>query len=356
VNSRGRIPPGVAAVLPRSGFSDATVMVVGDLMLDRYVSGDVHRISPEAPVPVLTVHGERVAAGGAANVALNVAGLKARTHMFGVVGKDATADRLIGILSNHGIDPSGIIADESRPTTRKTRVMCGTHQIVRLDEEVTTEISGAVREQLLDGIRSAMNRHAIGAVILSDYSKGVLGVELTRALIDGCAERGVPVLVDPKKSSYSVYRRAACITPNVKEFHGALAGLGLPEGEPASAGARLREVLQCQMLLVTQGAAGMTLVSSNGSLHLPALAEEVFDVSGAGDTVIATMATALGHGIEPAHAAALANIAASIVVRKLGTAPIRWQELEALLTGTDSAREASLVDRRPRREFANTPH
>lgn len=329
--TRRPIPPIIATGMPRCGFSGVTVLVVGDLMLDRYVFGDVRRISPEAPVPVLTMTGEKAAAGGAANVALNVAGLRARAHVFGVVGQDAAASRLIEVLSARGVDTTGVVVDTARPSTCKTRVMCGTHQIVRLDQESTHEIPDHPRQQLLDRFWAAVRHHAVNAVILSDYAKGVLSAGLTRSVIEGCAAREIPVFVDPKKSSYSLYRQATCITPNLSEFHGALPALGIPEGDVAWSAGRLREALQCPLLLITQGADGMTLISRNGGLHLPALVQEVFDVSGAGDTVIATMAAAIGYGLEPAHAAGLANIAASLVVQKLGTAPVEWQELEALL-------------------------
>jgi rfaE bifunctional protein kinase chain/domain len=174
----------------------------------------------------------------------------------------------------------------------------------------------------------------VGAAVLSDYSKGVLGNVLTKRLIHECVARGTKVFVDPKKTNYSVYSNATCITPNLKEFHSAIAAMGILGGDLPLSGQRLRDVLHCETLMVTQGSEGMTLFSDDAVLHLPALAEEVFDVSGAGDTVIACMATAIAYGMEAGLAAELANIAASIVVRKVGTAPVQWKQLVQYLTAT----------------------
>lgn len=315
--------------LPLRGFSDATVLIIGDLMVDKYIDGDVHRISPEAPVPVLSVRGERNLAGGAANVALNTAGLYANTIVAGVIGEDAAGEQLLTLLKRAGVCYEGVVHDPSRPTTRKTRVVCGNHQIVRLDEEVTFDLTDTVASELLAKIERLFDR--VDAVILSDYAKGVLSRELPQIIIQACSRRKIPVLVDPKRSDYIAYQGATFITPNLKEFQLALESLGL-NGKPLQSSARalLRRV-KCETLLVTQGAEGMTLVTSTAFVHLPAMAEEVFDVSGAGDTVIATLGAALAAGLPVQSGIELANAAASIVVRHSGTAPINWLDLYDLI-------------------------
>ena len=317
------------SLAPRRGFAEATILVLGDLMVDRYINGDVQRISPEAPVPVLSVRGERNVAGGAANVALNTAGLHAKTIVAGVIGEDAAGEELLTLLNRSGVCNEGVVRDSSRPTTRKTRVVCGNHQIVRLDEEVTSHISETIASELLSKIEKLLEQ--VDAVILSDYAKGVLAKDLPQVIIKACARRKMPVLVDPKRYDYTAYQGATCITPNLKEFQHALEFLGL-KGEPLyNSAPALRRELKCDALLVTQGPDGMTLVTNSALVHLPTMAEEVFDVSGAGDTVIATVGTALAAGLPVQSAVELANAAASIVVRHSGTAPINWLDLYDLI-------------------------
>lgn len=315
-------------------------------MLDRYISGDVTRISPEAPVPVVAVRQEHAVAGGAANVALNVAGLKAHTILAGVTGDDQAGRHLARILLQSGVDVHGLLIDSRRPTTCKTRVVSGNHQIVRLDEEVTDEISDDLSGQLFERVCCFLN-DSVSGIILSDYGKGVLSERLTKAIISECRSRKIPVIVDPKRDHYAPYAGATCITPNQKEFKAALRSLGIVETDLTTAGLQLRSRLSCGTLLVTQGANGMTLVTAEQAYHLPALAEEVFDVSGAGDTVIAVFTTALAAGLDLLTAVQLANAAASLVVRRSGTAPVTWEELYAFtrrsLPAVDSLLELALV-------------
>jgi D-beta-D-heptose 7-phosphate kinase / D-beta-D-heptose 1-phosphate adenosyltransferase len=313
-------------VLPAHGFTTTSVLIIGDLMLDRYISGEVTRISPEAPVPVLSVTGEQAVAGGAANVALNVAGLRARTAIAGVVGADVAGKRLTAILDEKGMDLRGVLTDEHRPTTCKTRVVSGNHQIVRLDEEVIEDLSLTVSCQLFERVQWILSE-GVDTVVLSDYGKGVLAAEFTQRVIQECRTRGIPVLVDPKRVDYTPYAHATCITPNQKEFKAAISGMGITGQDLLTAGRQLREIVDCGTLLVTRGAQGMTLITSEHAHHFPALAQEVYDVSGAGDTVIAVLATALAHGLDLVSAVHLANAAASIVVRHAGTSPIRWESL-----------------------------
>jgi D-beta-D-heptose 7-phosphate kinase/D-beta-D-heptose 1-phosphate adenosyltransferase len=313
------------------GFSGARVLVVGDIMMDCYALGDVHRISPEAPVPVVALRERRWNVGGAANVAMNVAGLLGSAIVAGVVGDDSAGQRLAGDLRSAGIDTAGLVVDASRPTTCKTRVMSGSHQIVRLDEEVTNELDQTCAKELLKRIVSILDT-VPDAVVLSDYAKGVFSDATLTAIIAECRGRGIPALVDPKKLDYMRYAGATCITPNFHEFRDALLALGIPHGSFVENGASLRERLGSPLLLVTQGADGMTLFRENAEArHLPALAQEVFDVSGAGDTVIATLATSLAIGDDVEDAMLLANVAASIVVTKIGTKPVAWTELQSAL-------------------------
>jgi D-beta-D-heptose 7-phosphate kinase / D-beta-D-heptose 1-phosphate adenosyltransferase len=322
--------------LPSTGFSNVTLLVVGDLMLDKYIDGEVHRISPEAPVPVVSVRRERGTAGGAANVALNVTGLNAKVIVAGVIGDDVAGEELRQLLGRAGIADDGIVSDCSRVTTRKTRVICGAHQIVRLDEEAADDVSVPVGHELVQRVTRLASH--VDAVILSDYAKGVLSGDLPQRIIQMLNRQGIPVLVDPKRADYTAYCGATCITPNLKEFQHAVERTGTLNKPFTASASLLRDRLKCKYLLVTQGADGMTLVDESSATHLAALAEEVFDVSGAGDTVIATVSTALASGLSMRSAVELANAAASIVVRHIGTTPIRWQDLYELLNqGTGGA-------------------
>jgi D-beta-D-heptose 7-phosphate kinase/D-beta-D-heptose 1-phosphate adenosyltransferase len=330
-----------------NGFSGTTVLIVGDLMADCYVSGDVHRISQEAPVPVLAVRRHRWAAGGAANVAMNVAGLHGTAIVAGLAGNDSAGRRLTAILNDHAIRTDGIVIDPDRPTTCKTRVMSGNHQIVRLDEEITTDLDRRQEADLLARIVGILDERP-AAVVLSDYAKGVLTDAILAALIAACRDRSVPVLVDPKKPDYRRYAGATCVTPNFPEFQHALLTMALPWGDLAESGHRLREAIGTEFLLVTQGAEGMTLFRADTQTrHLPALAQEVFDISGAGDTVIATLATCVGAGMQMETAMSFANAAASIVVAKVGTVPIQWQDLARLLEKQELLEWSDPPDRSP---------
>jgi D-beta-D-heptose 7-phosphate kinase/D-beta-D-heptose 1-phosphate adenosyltransferase len=332
VHSRSAIDVKAVNAIPRHGFSQARVLVIGDLMLDRYVFGDVTRISPEAPVPVVAVREERTVAGGAANVAVNVSNLQAKVFAAGVIGRDASGETLRTLLLEQGIDDTGIVQDISRPTTCKTRVMCNNHQIVRMDSEVCDELSPEVATQLYARIQGILAQ-GVDSVLVSDYAKGVLSTEITERVIAACIAKGIPVLVDPKRSDYTPYSGATCITPNLKEFKAALEAMSLPVGDIGASGALLRDRLSCTAVLVTQGAHGMTAITGGHAHHFPALAEEVFDVSGAGDTVIATVGTCLSGGLDFISAVQIANVAASLVVRRTGTVPVVWEELYSAISG-----------------------
>jgi D-beta-D-heptose 7-phosphate kinase / D-beta-D-heptose 1-phosphate adenosyltransferase len=305
-------------------FSKARVLVAGDVMLDRYWTGPTQRISPEAPVPVVRIQKNEARAGGAANVALNTAALGARTRLLGVVGKDEPARLLREALDAHAV-AAAFLESSDKPTITKLRVLSRNQQLIRLDFEESLSVVGAFnRKALVQQFRAALeDAHC---VVLSDYGKGTL---CDVADLLGAA-RGAkkPVLVDPKGSDYRPYRGATLLTPNMSEFE-AVVGPCRDEAEIVGKGENLRRELELSALLVTRSEHGMTLIQpGQPALHLPAEAREVFDVTGAGDTVIATLGAALAAGHDLAHAARLANIAAGIKVGKLGTATVSVAELQ----------------------------
>ena len=312
-------------------FKGADILVVGDIMLDRYVWGHVKRISPEAPVPVVQVQRTTATLGGAGNVASNLASLYTRVTLIGVIGIDSAAQELRDLIASKGINDR-LVVDNGRPTTTKTRVMAHKQQILRLDDERVAPLD----DRVLESVRNAMSEGLDdrGAVILSDYGKGVFGSPtFALELIEVCRNRGVPVLVDPKGTDWSRYKGASGITPNTAELE-AVAGAQLESDEPRliASAKEIRTRYELDWLLVTRGAQGMCLIESDRDpLMIPAEAREVYDVSGAGDTVIATLAAALSVGTPLVDAARTANQAAGIVVGKLGTQPILASELSMAL-------------------------
>ena len=304
-------------------FSRTRVVVAGDVMLDRYLFGSTGRISPEAPVPVVHVQDTDDRPGGAANVAVNLAALGSSTSLVGVVGRDAAAKSLAGILEASGIECAFAEADD-RPTITKTRVQSRGQQLIRLDEERALAMPG-------DAVASALARtlEGAGAVVLSDYGKGALSDVQT--MIATCRGAGVPVLVDPKGTDFSRYRGATLITPNQGEFE-AVAGRAESDDDLVARARAMMEDLELDALLVTRSEKGMLLVESGSEpLFLSTQAREVYDVTGAGDTVIATLAAAVASGQGLGSAAALANLAAGLVVRKIGVATVTPGELSAAL-------------------------
>jgi D-beta-D-heptose 7-phosphate kinase/D-beta-D-heptose 1-phosphate adenosyltransferase len=304
-------------------FSSTRVVVAGDVMLDRYLFGSTGRISPEAPVPVVHVHETDNRPGGAANVAVNLASLGVSTNVVGVVGNDAAADSLEAIMSEHGIACNFARAGD-RPTITKTRVQSRGQQLIRLDEENVADMPG---DAMASTLRSVLE--GAGAVVLSDYGKGALAdVSVMIAL---CREAGVPVLVDPKGTDFHKYRGASLLTPNQSEFE-AVAGRCASDQELVDRARTMMDDLDLDALLVTRSEKGMLLVEAGARpLFLSTQAREVYDVTGAGDTVIATLAGALASGQDLASSAALANIAAGLVVRKIGVATVTPGEISAAL-------------------------
>ena len=304
-------------------FSNTRVIVAGDVMLDQYLFGATSRISPEAPVPVVHIADTDDRPGGAANVAVNLAALGASTRLLGIVGQDGPADILQTVLSSSGID-CGFHRVSDRPTITKTRVQSRGQQLIRLDQENAAPLTdGELTTTLAASLEGA------GAVILSDYGKGALS-DVT-AMIAHCRKAGVPVLIDPKGRDFTKYRGASLITPNQSEFE-AVAGVSGSDAELVERGMAMLDDLELDALLITRSEKGMLLLEDGSEpLFLSTQAREVFDVTGAGDTVIATLAAALAAGEPLARAAALANLAAGLVVRKIGVATVTPTELRVAL-------------------------
>lgn len=320
-----RLSPARAAEL-LDGARAVRVLVVGDLMLDRYVSGRVERVSPEAPVPVVVVEDERSTLGGAANVAANVVTLGAACAVVGCVGGDPDGDRLLQAIEAAGIDASGVARVPSRVTTVKTRVHAKPQQIVRFDREATDDVDAGSEASLADSIRALAG--SSDALVIQDYDKGVLTSGVIRASLDAAEERAIPVVVDPKRRSFFSYARATVFKPNRREVEDALGESVHPDREEWME--ELRRRLGCRNLLVTLGDRGMALQTEAGRLiRLGATAQEVYDVSGAGDTVSAAVAVALAAGATPAEAAALANHAAAVEVRRPGVRTVTPGEITA---------------------------
>lgn len=309
------------------GFNGTTVLIVGDVMLDEYVSGPVRRISPEAPVPVVEVASESCVLGGAANAAAGITALGGTALLAGVVGKDRPADRLRDCLEEFGIPGECVVADTSRPTTTKTRVLDGSRQVVRVDRESCVPLGEKLESQLLDWITTHL--HLANAVIISDYAKGVVSARLAGAVISAASERAIPTVVDPKGRDFTKYRGATVVTPNVEETERATGRVISDEAGLCEAGRALLETVGDIALLITRGPLGMSLFTEAGAgpVHIPATARRVFDVTGAGDTVVAVLALALATGAPISDAARLAGIAAGIVVTKVGTATVTAAEL-----------------------------
>lgn len=305
---------------------ECKALVIGDVMLDKYYYGEVKRISPEAPVPVTRVLKEKGTLGGAANVAHNLSRLGCATYLCGVVGNDQHRQYLQGLLDERGIDGAGLI-ETAGPTTTKLRIIGGHQQMMRLDFEETVQANGAVTEAICSQVEMLVPK-SVQCVILSDYGKGVCTPEICQRIIAHCNRHAVPVIVDPKGTDWRKYQSAAYITPNLKELNEAVLEAVPNEDEAVhKAAQRIRRRYKIQNVLVTRSEKGLSLIGARKAVHIPTYAQEVFDVSGAGDTVIAVLGAAIAAGVRPADAAYLANIAAGVVVGKLGTYAISQREL-----------------------------
>jgi D-beta-D-heptose 7-phosphate kinase/D-beta-D-heptose 1-phosphate adenosyltransferase len=324
--------PGLSRARSRSllrAMRGRRVLVLGDVMLDEFLWGKVARISPEAPVPVVQVERETFHVGGAGNVARNVRSLHGQALLVGVVGKDAAAGRLREELRAGSVQEA-LVEAADRATTQKTRILAGHQQVVRADRESQAEVERSVENVLI--ARLAAGLRDCQALIVSDYQKGVVTRRVMRAAVEEARRCRVPLLVDPKVRHFALYRGATLVTPNQSEAEQATGVRIRGDREAAAAGAKLIASLGCRAALITRGEHGMTLCEKGRpAVHIGATAREVFDVTGAGDTVIATLTLALCVGADLAQAAQLANAAASVVVAKLGTATATPEEILAAL-------------------------
>ncbi len=307
-------------------LSNATVLVVGDLMLDEYLWGKTERVSPEAPVPIVDVAREELRLGGAGNVVNNLATLGCQVKVISVLGDDADGEQIKMLLAAKGIDLSGVLVDEGRVTSRKTRIVATGQQMIRVDRESRQDVCGAIAEAMLNRYAALLD-NGVQAVILSDYGKGSLPDELLRQFIDLARSRKIPALADPKGYDYSRYSGAAVITPNRKEASEASGRVLDSEDAIVALGTEMRRDLSLDALLITRSEEGMSLFREEGVTHLQAQAREVYDVSGAGDTVIAVFGAALGAGLGFNAAAEMANLAAGVVVGKIGTSTVTCTEI-----------------------------
>lgn len=320
--------PALMAPDARTLFERASgrrILVVGDLMIDEWIWGTVTRISPEAPVPVVAVADHSFTLGGAGNVANNLRALHANVVFAGMVGDDAFADQIRDLLRGEQVDDSGVFTAKDRPTTRKTRIVAHNQQVVRADWESIQTLSARDRRRLVDFVRERAAQ--CDAVILSDYAKGLLCREIVEA-----ARVAPLVLADPKPANIAIFAGITCVAPNGAEAS-TITGIAiLDEASLERAGARLLEMLDCRYAVVTRGEHGMALFGSAGErFHIPSVARTVYDVSGAGDTVIAVLSLALAAGAPIEQALQLANFAAGAVVAKLGTATASPDEILALV-------------------------
>jgi rfaE bifunctional protein kinase chain/domain len=309
-------------------FEGRRIIVLGDVMLDEFVWGKVRRISPEAPVPVVEIDRETVALGGAGNVTSNLAALGAHPIQLGVVGADLDAGRLRSAFDGLGVASHGLVVDAARRTTLKTRIIAQHQQIVRADRESRAPLAAETENKLIDVFRGEIE--SADALVVSDYGKGLLTPRLLKSVLGMARDRGIAVVLDPKSRSFVHYQPVTVITPNHHEA-GEAAGVEI-DGEPAvvEAGRRILGSIDCRAVLITRGEEGMSLFTDDGQVsHIPTVAREVYDVTGAGDTVLATLGLALVAGASLEEAAILANHAAGVVVGKVGTATVSQSELLA---------------------------
>ena len=307
------------------GMRACKILVVGDAMLDKYYFGEVTRISPEAPVPIARVTEIKETLGGAANVAHNLALLGCQTSIIGQIGRDNHGEIFLSKLKNCGVDYSGVI-ESSKPTTTKTRVISGHQQMIRLDFEDASELDGAATDELLKNFFAQVE--GVDGVIVSDYGKGVCTKKICREIIGACRAQKKFVVVDPKGDNWQKYFDACFITPNLKELNAVLPKkISNVDAQIEEAAQKVIDEFNLRGLIVTRSAEGLSLIDGEKISHIKARAQEVFDVSGAGDTVIAVFALALAGKLDAAAAAYLANVAAGVVVAKVGTYAVNREEL-----------------------------
>ena len=310
------------------GLKNKSILVVGDTMVDRFVWGKVSRISPEAPVPVVEVTKETQTLGGAGNVANNITSLGAKAYIITVIGDDLDGLCIKEMLESKNINTDYVIVDKQRPTTLKTRIVASNQQVVRVDKEIKGYFSGKTEVAILKNIDAVMKK--VDGVIISDYAKGIVTDKVLKKIITLAKNKKIPVTVDPKVENFKKYKHITCMTPNTKE---AIEGMNAQhqgiksDDDIAKLGKKILKLLESQSVLITRGEKGMTIIEKNKVTHIPTRAKEVYDVTGAGDTVIATMTLALAAKRKLVEAAEIANFAAGIVVGKVGTATVTVDEI-----------------------------
>jgi len=323
-------------------WRDVRVLCIGDVMQDRFVLGKAERISPEAPVPVLRIEGEDVMLGGVGNVVRNVAAIGARSVLLSVIGDDEPGRALRALLDAEPTVEPGLVEERGRRTTVKTRFVADGQQLLRADSEVVRPATAEAEAALVARCTAELRRCQV--VVVSDYGKGVVSPSLVAAILAAAGREGRPVIVDPKGMDYSRYRRATVLTPNRSELAQATRMPVQTDEQIVAAARTLIESLALGAVLVTRSEQGMTLVAADGTVdHVAATAREVFDVSGAGDTAVAVLASAVATGAPLSIAARLANVAAGIVVGKVGTATVRADELQRAVLGQQSLEGASKI-------------
>ena len=313
-------------------FPQASILVIGDLILDHYIWGRVSRISPEAPVPVVHVESESVRLGGAANVFNNILALGGKADLCGIIGSDEAGRMLLKELGSKRSGRGGVVIDQDRPTIKKSRVIAHNQQVVRYDVERKGEMKPQLQKRVLRYVESRLRE--LTCLVVSDYAKGVVTAGLMSELVRLAALRKLPIIVDPKVEHFGFYKGVTVVTPNHLEATQAAGLHGDGDQTIQEAGETIRQRLGCQSVLITRGEKGMSLFEgNNASWHIPAQARQVYDVTGAGDTVVGTLALALSIGASMREAATLANHAAGIVVGVVGTATVSPKQLTEALDG-----------------------
>ena len=313
-----------------SGFADKNVLVVGDLMLDTYLWGEINRISPEAPVPIVEVKKIEYNPGGAANVALNLASLGCKVSLIGLIGTDAEGTILKNLLDQRNIICTDLVISESRPTTVKSRIIAHNQQVVRADREMNKDLSESSNDNLIKSVKAIIED--VDAVILGDYNKGVLNLISVKAIIDAANNAGKPVYVDPKESNFNAYKNVRLFKPNLSEFKNAY----IEDESLEVAGFQFKHEINAEILMITRGADGVSLFDGSDYHHFPTKARLVHDVSGAGDTVIATFTLSDICGASPEESVTLSNYAAGRVCEEVGVVPISLKMLDEMLSHHNS--------------------
>ena len=313
-----------------SGFVDRNVLVVGDIMLDTYLWGDINRVSPEAPVPIVEVNKIEHNPGGAANVALNLASLGCQVSLIGLIGTDAEGTILKNLLDQHNIICTDLVVSESWPTTVKSRIIAHNQQVVRADRELNKDLSKSSNNNLIKSVKSIIEN--IDAIILGDYNKGVLNLASIKAVIQTANNAGKPVYVDPKESNFNAYKNVRLFKPNLLEFKNSY----INNESLEVAGFQFKDEINAEILMITRGADGVSLFDGSDYHHFSTKARLVHDVSGAGDTVIATFTLSDICGASPEESVALSNYAAGRVCEEVGVVPISLEMLDEMLSQHNS--------------------